>query len=372
MARVALRMMFHDRAKLLGTLLGVVFAVVLASQQLGVFLGLVQRNTMLVDRAGADVWIAPPETNELQPGQAISIDALPIARATEGVAWAEPMLFGAGTVRRPDGGSYSVSIVGTALPRAAGGPWNLVAGDTSVLEEPDTMIFEDSQRGRLGGLNLGDVSEVNRRRVVAGGFTWGLQPFGPSYAFAEYELARELLRVPRDRTSFVLVGVQPGVSPDVVKERLASRLRTVDVFTERELHDGLIRWLLAETALGVTFGTSTGFSLIVGFVIVALAMFSAVVDNIRVFGTLKAIGATNGDLALLLFVQALAYAVLGTTLGLFLVTQISELVRSPDLALRLPPPLFGAAYVVMSLLCIVASALSLLRVRRVEPGMVFR
>ena len=42
---LALRMMFHDKAKLIGTTLGVVFAVVLSAQQLGILFGLLQKNT---------------------------------------------------------------------------------------------------------------------------------------------------------------------------------------------------------------------------------------------------------------------------------------------------------------------------------------
>ena len=101
-------------------------------------------------------------------------------------------------------------------------------------------------------------------------------------------------------------------------------------------------------------------------------MFSAVVDNVREFGTLKATGATTFDLAKLLFVQALGYAFLGTTIGLFLVTRMSEGIRSANLSLVLPPELYVATYGLMALLCVLASLLALWRVRNVEPGMVFR
>ena len=45
----AVRMALHDRMKLAGALLGVVFATFLGGQQLGIFLGLVQKNTLLAD-----------------------------------------------------------------------------------------------------------------------------------------------------------------------------------------------------------------------------------------------------------------------------------------------------------------------------------
>lgn len=206
MARLGLKMMFHDRAKLAGTLLGVIFATVLMIQQLGVFGGLLYKNTQLVDNADADLWIVPPSTTQVTAaGSPLDISALTRARVTDGVAWAEPMLLGGAVMREPDGGTEAVTLIGTRLPRQAGGPWALVAGDASALAMPDTVIFEESQREELGGLDLGSVRELSNRRVTVGGFTWGLIPFGPSYAFASYETARGILRLADDQTTYVLV-----------------------------------------------------------------------------------------------------------------------------------------------------------------------
>lgn len=68
LARVALRMMFHDKLKMIGTLAGVIFAVLLSNQQAGTFLGLIYKNTMFVANSDADIWIAPPGTEAFQPG----------------------------------------------------------------------------------------------------------------------------------------------------------------------------------------------------------------------------------------------------------------------------------------------------------------
>lgn len=211
MARVGLHMMFHDRLKMLATLAGVVFAVVLANQGAGTFLGLLHKNTMLVDNAGADLWIVPPLTQQLQPGKTLPDAVLMTARTTPGVAGADPILFGNATVSLPGGGSESVTVIGARYPAYRGGPWNMVRGEREALAQPDTMIFDDYDREKLGNLDLGDSREVNRN-VTAGGFTYGLIPFGPSYAFADYDLARLLLRMDVDRVSYVLVRVEPGRS----------------------------------------------------------------------------------------------------------------------------------------------------------------
>ena len=59
-------------------------------------------------------------------------------------------------------------------------------------------------------------------------------------------------------------------------------------------------------------------------------------------------------------------------LGLALVSRIAEGIRSANLALILPPWIYLGTFAVMTLMCIAASSLALIRVRRVEPGLVFR
>jgi putative ABC transport system permease protein len=372
MARVGLHMMFHDRLKMLATLAGVVFAVVLANQGAGTFLGLLNKNTMFVDHAGADLWIVPPDTQQLQAGKTLPDGVLMTARTTPGVAEAEPILLGNASVSLPGGGSESVSVIGAKYPAYRGGPWNMVRGERDVIEKPDTMVFDDYDREKLGNLNLGDQREVNGRKVTAGGFTYGLIPFGPSYAFADYDLARLLLRIDADRVSYVLVRLEPGADVGKVKAELQARAPDAAVMTNQELSAAIVHYVLVSTSIGISIGSSTAVAIVVGFFIVALSMFSAVVDNLREFGTLKAIGATTGDLAVLLFTQAAAFALGGTLIGLAAVSKMADAVRSATMTFILPGELFAATTVLMMVLCTFASSLSLLRLRRLEPAMVFQ
>ena len=371
MGALGIKLMFHSKLKLIGTLLGVVFAVVLSNQQAGSFLGLVDKNVMFIRNTDCDLWIAPRSAEVVGPGK-LSASALSQALVTEGVAEASPMLIGGASVLLPDGGFQQVTLVGTKFPDYRGGPWNIVAGSREALGRSDTVFFEDSERELLGGLNVGSVREVNGRRITVGGFTWGLIPFGPSYAFADFEVARELLKTPQDQITFVLVKLKPGADIGAVKTALSRSLPDAKVLDKQDFETSTISFMLNKTSIGVTFGTSTAFGLLVGFVIVALSMFSAVVDNIREFGTLKAIGVTNYDLSILLFVQSVAYALMGSVVGLAIVAQLAKIIRSAKLALSLPPALTLATIAMMILMCVFASSLALLRLRKVEPAMVFR
>ena len=368
---VALRMMLHDKAKLIGTTLGVVFAVVLAAQQLGVLFGLLQKNTMFVDNAGADLWIVPPGTTQTAPGQRMSTALLDQARATPGVAVAAPLIMIGTSVTKPGGGSEATTLVGFDLATGLGGPWNVVAGDVAALRAPDALFFEDAQREKFGGLNLGSVREVGGHKVRVVGFTWGLQPFGPPFSFADIDTVRDLGAVPADQLSFVLIKLAPGADRAAVAADLAARCPTAKVIATPAFHATIVSTLLRQQ-LGITFGTSTAFGLIIGFIIVALSMFSAVLDNLREYGTLKAIGLTSWDLTRMLIVQSIVYALLGSLIGLGLVALMSAGIRGPNLIVIVPRALVLATPLIMSALCMLASVLALRRVRRLEPGMVFR
>ncbi len=371
MVTVGLRMMLHDKFKFAGTVFGVVFAVVLSVQQLGILFGLLAKNTMFVDSADADIWIVPPETELFQAGQLIPESALHEARVTPGVDGAAPLVVTGADVLRPEGGSEAITLIGAAAPYDLGGPWNIVAGERSALAQPDTMFFEYSQRHSLGGLTMASEPEVSGRQVRVGGFTWGLQAFAPSYAFADLDLAREIADLPEAKIHFGLARVSEGHDPDAVAADLARRLPNVEVRTADEYSSSIVRSLLFNQ-LGITFGTSTAFGLIVGIVIVALTMFSAVIDNLRQFGTLKALGCENRDLTSLVLVQAVAYGLVGSFVGLGVVAWLAELIRAPQLGVVIPAWLVLLTPVVMVGLCMLASTLALGRIRRLEPGMVFR
>ncbi len=372
MARVGIAMLLHDRLKLVGTLVGVVFAVLLSNQQAATFFGLLDKNTMLARRSGADIWVTPPATESLQPGELMSDSTLVRARGTPGVAWAAPLLLAGGTVKLPSGGTEAIQIIGVELPARHGGPWNVVSGDPRDLTRPDAMFFEDSDREKLGGLNLGSVREVSGHRVQAVGFTVGLIPFGPSYAFTSFETAREITHTDNHLTNFALVGVAPGASPAQVARLLQERLPEQRVMLRSELERRTVRYVLANTSIGVVIGTGAFFAVVVGFVIVALTMFSAVIDHLREFGTLKAIWARNRDLAKLLIAQAVAIAGVGWLIGQSAVALLVRGITGPKLPMTLPPWLMAVTLGGVTLLCVAASSLALLRLRKLEPAMVFR
>ena len=373
MARLGVSMLWHDKLKLAGTLVGVAFAVLMSNFQTALFLGLLLRNTMYVDRVEGDIWITPKNTQILEGNDGtIPKNVVSVARSVKGVAWSAPILMGSAGVKLPNGGQKSVRLVGTELPAARGGPFHIVAGKTSDLSLPDAMFFEDSRRELFGGLNLGSVREVRGHRVQVVGFTSGLVPFGPAYAFSSYDTVREILGTPNDETNYVLVGLAAGADLDDVVRRLQKTFPGQLAMARADLRWRTVLYILNESGIGQSIGMGVVMALLCGFAIVSLTMFSAVVDHVREFGTLKAIGATNVDLAKLLLAQAVTCALGGAAIGLAVVAQLVNAIRGPELPMALPSWLMGGTVVGMVVICVSASIMALLRVRAIEPAMVFR
>jgi len=373
MARLGVSMLWHDKLKLAGTLVGVAFAVLMSNFQTALFLGLLLRNTMYVDRVDGDIWITPKNTQILEGNDGtIPKNIVPVTRSVKGVAWAAPIIVGSAGVKLPTGGQKSVRLVGTELPAARGGPFHIVAGKTADLEQPDAMFFEDSRREVFGGLNMGSVREVNGHRVQAVGFTSGLVPFGPAYAFSSFDTAREILGTPADEANYVMLGLAPGADVAEVVRRLQRTFPAQLVLSREDLRMRTIMYILNESGIGQSIGMGVVMALLCGFAIVSLTMFSAVVDHVREFGTLKAIGATNMDLTKLLLAQAVTCALAGATVGLAIVANLVNAIRGPELPMALPVWLMGGTVGGMVVICVLASFMALLRVRAIEPGIVFR
>ena len=69
---LASRNLFHDRIRLIATVVGIVFSIVLVTVQLGVFMSFERMITTMIDHAQADFWIVPAETRSFEDASLLS------------------------------------------------------------------------------------------------------------------------------------------------------------------------------------------------------------------------------------------------------------------------------------------------------------
>lgn len=373
MALIAFRMALHDGQKTVGAVLGVAFAYVLIGQNISTTNHYLDQATSFVDAADVDLWVVGPAATAVwAPSTVISTAALSSARVTPGVEWAEPLVYGASFIKLPDGGAQAVILIGTTAPKLRGGPYNIIKGQRLGLLRPNAIFLDDADREKLGGVNYGDHIEVNGHRAEVAGFTWGLVTlFGP-FAFAEYDRARAILGTDSDRLNCVLVRVADPASLLRVQAELRSRIPEATVLTTTEFRDRTRHFILFDAGIigilvmGIIIGVTVGLG------IVTLSMLSSVQQNLREFGTLKAIGATNADLRRLIFLQALGYSVVGSFIGAVCLCQLAWGSRSARLIMIVEPVTLVALVPFVTGISVVAAMLAIRRVQRLEPASVFR
>ena len=102
---LASRNLFHDRLRLIATVVGIVFSIVLVTVQLGVFLSFERMVTTMIDHAQADFWIVPSETKSFEDSSLLAGRERLQALSINGVTAAVPVVAGYASWRKPNGGA---------------------------------------------------------------------------------------------------------------------------------------------------------------------------------------------------------------------------------------------------------------------------
>src|SRR5215510_5735074 len=108
---LAIKAMLADRGKLLTSLLGVAFSVVLVNLQGGLLLGLIRKASLLVDYGEADIWVGHRHMSNVDMGTFIPERWVHRIRSVEGVERADPYIVMYGQASMPDGRHENVIVV---------------------------------------------------------------------------------------------------------------------------------------------------------------------------------------------------------------------------------------------------------------------
>ncbi|MBI4606984.1 MAG: FtsX-like permease family protein, partial [Planctomycetes bacterium] len=111
---------------------------------------------------------------------------------------------------------------------------------------------------------------------------------------------------------------------------------------------------------------------VVGTVVVGQTIYSSTMDRLKEFGTMKAIGAGNRHLYLVITYQALLYAVAGYILGIAASLGVARLAERAGTEILVTPELLAGMLLLTGVMCVAASFLSIVRVTHLEPAMVFK
>lgn len=375
---VAIQMLFGDRAKLFGLVFSVAFASFLLMHQTSIFAGVMKRTgSQILDAVDAPVWVMDPKTPYADEISPMTDNQLFRVRGVDGVAWAVPFYKGSATAKAPDGTFRQTILMGVDDATLIGATRKVFMGSLDALRVANTVIIDRAGYAFLfpgQPLRLGQTLEMNDRRVVIGAIADASAPFATyPVVYARYSLAVQLIGRQRNQLSLVLAAPQPGVSPQQLSERITRatglRATTRDGFFRQTVH-----YYLGHTAIPVNFGITIAIALLVGIVVAGQTFYLFTVENLRQFGALKAIGVGDLRLVMLILLQAIIVAAIGYSIGLGLCSLFFEVTLHKPATRGITLLWQNAVGVGLVMFAVVslASLLSIRKVLRLEPAVVFR
>ena len=375
MALLARRNLFHDRIRFAVTLTGIVFALVLIIIQFGLFLGFTTTTSNNIDHSNADLWIVFRGVGYFDASRMFSERKYYEVLATPGVYQAEKYIQNFANWKKPDGGVENIQIIGFHPGSGLGEPWNIVQGDLMDVKQEDGVIVDELYKEKLGVAKLGDRVEIGDHRARVVGFTRGIRSFTTSpFVYTSFKNSLDYTRpeAKEDQLAYILVQATPGISATELKNNLKTRLSDVDIYTREEFSRRTRFYWMFTTGAGLAVLTAALMGLVVGIAVVAQTIYAATMDHIREYGTLKAMGATNGYLYRVIIEQAAWSAVLGYGLAMLIAHFVVQASEKGGAVILMPPSVAVGMLFLAVVMCIAAALVSINKVTRIDPAMVFR
>ncbi len=380
MTWIALKMLMGDRSKYVAIIFGVSFACFLIAEQSATFCGVMLRTTSQIrDTHGADVWVMNTGVRYVDELKAISDNDLFRVRSVPGVAWAVNLYRGQGQAQLANGTYQAVILMGLDDATLTGAPPHLLVGKIGDLQIPDAVLVDEAGFRQMWPgepLHIGKVLEMNQRRAVVVG-VYRASPTFMTLPILYTRFSQATLFVPPTPTGrlmpLILAKAQAGVGTEEVARRIQAQTG-LKALTNEEFTQLTMDYYLKHTGIPLNFGTTVVLAFLVGSAIAGQTFYLFTVENLKQFGTLKALGMSDGRVVAMILIQGLVVGGIGYGFGVGLATVYGIFVQRamPLLAFFLPWQVLALSAAAMIVIVLLASLLSIRRVLVLEPAVVFQ
>lgn len=378
MNSIALKILMGDRAKYLGLIFGVTFATLLMAQQVSIFISLMARTASAIYAVSeADIWVMDTRVRYLEEVEPMRDVELYNVRGVQGVDWAVPFYKGLATIRMQDGLTQQVQLIGVDDVSMVGICPEMVMGEARSIQRPQTAMID--RNGYLftwpgQELMLGKRIELNDNRLVVDAIC-NVNPtfFTFPIMYVSYNTAIELTPPTRNKLPFVLVKAKAGEDIEGLKQRISEQTG-LQALTQSEFAWRSINYILERTGIPINFGITIILGVIIGAAITAQTFYIFVVENLKQFGAMKAIGVTNAQLLRMVLLQAAVVGLVGYGLGIGLTALFFESTQDvPALqGFLLHWQVMAGVFAVMFVVIVFSIIFSLRKVFKLDPAIVFK
>jgi putative ABC transport system permease protein len=253
---------------------------------------------------GADIVVRPPGTS------LIAASSSPMSEGLLPFFMKQPhVTFATGTMIQPLGGFDSLSGIDLDQFNKLSGGFRFVKG--RGFQNDDDVIV-DEYYAKEKNLGIGSTIQLmNHTWRVSGIFESGKL----ARVCAKLDVLQALTGSPRKISQIYLKVDDPPNAQSVVND-LRDKMPGYFIYTMDEFAS-----LLTISSVGLLrnfIGVVIGIAVIVGFLVVSMAMYTAVLERTREIGILKALGASSAYILNLLFRETLLIAIIGTIVGIIM------------------------------------------------------
>jgi putative ABC transport system permease protein len=375
MRRIALRSLAHDRGKLAASLAGVAFAATLLLTQIGLYAGFLETSCALIARAGGHVWVMARGTEVLENGEPLSAGSRATIASHPCVARVRALVVAFAPTRKAGGAPDSVQLIGFEPGTEPLMPWSLARGMPQDLHAPNRVAIDmfDTTKLQIQGDPMGARLEMGGQSVWVAAITEGVRSFTlvPN-VFAEVETARRLARLAEGQANYWVADLHNASCAANVIASIERHEDDVQAMTTQAFMKKTQDYWVFGSGAGSALGFSALLGLVVGTVIVGQTLYAITKEHLRELGTLKAIGAKNGELVQFVAWQAAFLAVVGGGLGLLIALIVQRAVTAAGLLVVLSPSVLAVGATAIVVMCAIASVGSVRKVLALEAAEVFK
>ena len=294
----------HRPIRTLLTVLAIGLQVTLVLTVVGLSRGMLEASAARTRGVGADIMIRPPGTSILGLSSApMSEGMIQFAEKQPHVTMAQGVVI--------HGISGLESITGIDIDR-----FNRMSGGLDYLsggpfQGPDDILIDENYAQQTK-LKVGDTVNLANHK-------WTVRGIVGSGKLGKIFVQKSVLQDVTSNTgkiSMVYVKVDnPANIPAVITD-LKSKLENYPIYSMQEF----LSYITPANVPGVApfLAVLIGLAVIFGFLVVFLAMYTAVLERTREIGILKALGATPGYVLGMLIREAMVIALIGSVIGILL------------------------------------------------------
>lgn len=378
MISIALKFMKYDKAKSIGIVIGIVISIFLIGQQIGILGFLTGLMGGLIDNSRQDIgqiWVVDNITQNANELAQLDERLVREIRTIEGVQNTFGVIAANASVKFKDGKSAPVLLIGSEAPLFVAGPkkesihegdLNSLTGDAAVSAE----FFDESTFNN--SVAIGNRMEINGKEAFIKLQTKNARGFSGSFFYTTLSKARFYGNLPENKVNAVAVQVKPGYTVQQVVANINNAIYGVRAWDSEVLKQTTISYITISSNIGTSVGSLVLFAIISGFFIIGLTLYSSALDRMKDYGTLKAIGATNGYVMRLILTQSFLFAIVGFFLAFLLLTGFKNGVASAGLVINYSMKEILGLFIVTVFISVGGSLFAIRKINSVEPASVFR